>query len=161
MEHNESLERHEDRKQQEEHHAQQLVQKLTFFVVGAELVFCGYILLNAKSLSGVSFAAEMYLLSGIAAISGLLWRTLYNEEMSARNGKRAPLSGALLKAQSTLYWLYIIASIVFFIGVLSVGYSYIHESSGQKAPVVDVEHGSPSNDPENNSEGEKSNQAKQ
>jgi hypothetical protein len=51
-----------------------LVQKLTYFIVSAELVTCGYILLNADNLIGIKSLNYLFLLCGFAAITGILWR---------------------------------------------------------------------------------------
>lgn len=49
----EATQRHFDREQTERLYSYDLIQKLTFFVISIELIFCGYILLNAKKLSGI------------------------------------------------------------------------------------------------------------
>lgn len=143
MEVNEAYERALDRKQVERHYARDLVQRLTFFVVGAELVFCGYVLLNAESLHGVSFVGEMYLASGVAAISGVLWRVVYNEEIHYDPGKGKPYSEFLQKVRSALYHIYLIASLVFFAGTLAAGYSYLKgaEDSSPNDPVMELSSG--------------------
>jgi hypothetical protein len=51
-----------------------LTQKLTFFVIGIELVFCGYVLLHAEKFGGVKYSSLLFLLAGCSALFGLLWR---------------------------------------------------------------------------------------
>ena len=60
-------------------HSYELTQKLTYFVISIELVFCGYMLLNAEKLSGMKSANYLFLFCGIAALLGILWRFLYNQ----------------------------------------------------------------------------------
>jgi len=47
--------------QADRHHSYDLVQKLTFFIIGAEFVFCGYLLLNAEKLSDVKHLSTLFL----------------------------------------------------------------------------------------------------
>lgn len=53
-------------------------QKLTYFVVTAELALCGYMLLNADKLSKIYGSSYLFLCFGVAALSGIIWRFCYN-----------------------------------------------------------------------------------
>lgn len=68
--------------QTERHHIQQIsnaaVEKLTYFIIGTEVVICGYILLNLKDLHRIPLLWFIFLLSGSSVLSGLLWRFLHN-----------------------------------------------------------------------------------
>ena len=55
-----------------------LVQRLTYFVISVELVTCGYILLNAGNLVAIDYLNYLFLLCGLSAIAGILWRFFYN-----------------------------------------------------------------------------------
>lgn len=55
-----------------------ITQKLTYFVITAELVFCGYLLLNADKLVHFKSAPLIFVLSGMSAGFGLCWRFCYN-----------------------------------------------------------------------------------
>jgi hypothetical protein len=67
---------HRDR---ERHALNQSIQKLTFYVVGVEAALCGYLLLYADKLRGLPFLSALFLLSAVAATSGIAWRYHYNE----------------------------------------------------------------------------------
>ena len=60
-------------------HSYELTQKLTYYVISVELVFCGYMLLNAKMLTGLQGASYLFVVAGIAALFGILWRFFYNQ----------------------------------------------------------------------------------
>jgi len=130
--------RHYDRAQAERQFSYNLTQRLTFFVISVELVFCGYILLNAEKLGAIASADELFALAGIAAFFGVLWRFFYNQTYHNNahgNGKKANV--ILAWAQLASYWLYVSLSVLFFILVLVAGYSYLHEI-GEKAKDVEV-----------------------
>jgi hypothetical protein len=65
--------------QNERHKSYDYTQRLTFFVIGLEVVSCGYMLLNADKLSKVEYAPILYVSSGLSAFFGILWRYFYNE----------------------------------------------------------------------------------
>lgn len=56
-------------------------QKLTFFIVGAELAICGYTLVYKEALKSFYLIPEIFLISGISALFGLLWRSSYNRKL--------------------------------------------------------------------------------
>ncbi len=65
--------------QEARHYSYDLVQKLTFFVISIELIFCGYMLLNADRFGSIKYSSYLFLLSGSAAIFGIFWRFCYNQ----------------------------------------------------------------------------------
>lgn len=120
-----------DAKQQ---YSYDLTKQLTFFVISAEMLFCGYVLLNAKEFSNVEYASSLFLISGLAAISGVLWRVFYNETFHARShqppkghkhlgrGFRIAVIGIRI-----FYPLYVLLSILFFCALLALGYNYLQD----------------------------------
>lgn len=110
---------------QNKQYSYDLTQKLTYFVISAELVFCGYILLNANELGVIGNSSWLFLVAGIAAFSGILWRTFYNQEFNNHaHGNEVSRTHHLL--QSTFYFSYFFLSILFFCAVLYLGYSYLN-----------------------------------
>lgn len=57
----------------------ELVQKLTYFIITIELVGCGYILLTADKLIEIENLNYLFLMCGVSALMGLLWRFFYNQ----------------------------------------------------------------------------------
>ena len=117
--------RHHDRAQIDRQYSYDLTKQLTYFVVSAELIFCGYILLNAKLLGEVNHSSTLFLMAGIAAISGMLWRFTYNINYHSIAHGGEPGSKILKISVFISYYLYIILSVLFFIILLVVGYKYI------------------------------------
>jgi hypothetical protein len=103
-----------------------LTQRLTFFVISIELIFCGYILLNSEKLGVIKFSSILFLLSGAAAIFGLFWRFCYNQTFHENaHGKWSRFYKIYNRTQTITYWIYIILTITFFLGVIGTGYNYI------------------------------------
>lgn len=138
--------RHYERMQKEQHFSYELTQRLTYYVISAEFIFCGYVLLNSDKFGVIKYSSALFLLAGIAALSGVLWRFGYNQnqhdiahETITKNNRY------ILIAQLTAYWAYIVVSIIFFISLLAIGYSHIRgiESPAnghhEKPPVVKTE----------------------
>jgi hypothetical protein len=102
----------------------ELVQKLTYFVISVELIGCGYILLQASNLTEVKHLNYLFLLCGISALLGLLWRFCYNNShFNFTHGYQ--LLAWLSKIQSWLHNLYVLASIVTFVWFLYLGFNYL------------------------------------
>jgi len=146
--------RHYDRAQAERQFSYSLTQRLTFFVISVELVFCGYILLNAGKLGAIASADELFALAGIAAFFGVLWRFFYNQTYhNNAHGSGKKTNVILAWVQLVSYCVYVSLSVIFFVLVLAVGYSYLHEIE-EKAK--DAEVGCPTNK-EQATEGKKPN----
>ena len=103
-----------------------LVQRLTFFVISIELIFCGYILLNSEKLGAVKFSSLLFLSAGCAAIFGIIWRFFYNQTYhDAIHGKNEKFRKFLGKLQFISYWIYISLTAMFLVGTISTGYWHI------------------------------------
>ena len=103
-----------------------LVQKLTYFIVSAELVTCGYILLNADSLVTVKSLNYLFLLCGLAAMTGILWRFFYN--ITYHNNTHDINNWAhkvAKKLQIIVYYLYVVLTLSTFTWLLIRGYLYL------------------------------------
>lgn len=116
--------RHHDRKERERQYSYDLTKQLTFFVISAELVFCGYILLNAPTLKDVGHSSTLFVLAGLAAIFGIVWRLVYNEIYHAIAHGRS-LRSYYYKIRTMSYWFYVGLSLIFFVLLLIVGYAYL------------------------------------
>ncbi|MEQ1599240.1 MAG: hypothetical protein ABL880_07745 [Methylotenera sp.] len=102
----------------------ELVQKITFFVISVELIGCGYILLQAANLTEVKHLNYLFLLCGLSALLGLLWRFCYNNShFNSTHGYQ--FSAFLNRIQSWLHNLYVVASIVTFVWFLYLGFNYL------------------------------------
>ena len=102
------------------------VEKLTYFIVSAELVTCGYILLNADALVAISGLNYLFFLCGIAAMAGILWRFFYNityhNNTHDINNCTHKISE---KLQITVYPLYVFLTFLTFSWLLIRGYLYL------------------------------------
>lgn len=117
-------------------HSYDLTQKLTYFVVSLELVFCGYLLLNADKLENFEQAPYLFVASGLAATMGLLWRFCYNMtyhasahfEQSKKSGyfESCPYRLAVT-FQSWFYYVYVGITIPTIFFILGSGFLYIKE----------------------------------
>lgn len=104
----------------------EIVQKLTYFIVSAELVTCGYILLNVDSLSAVKSLNHLFLLCGFAAMTGILWRFFYN--ITYHNNTHDinnRVHRFCQKLQLVIYYLYVLLTLVTFTWLLIRGYLYL------------------------------------
>ena len=112
-------------------HSTELVQKLTYFVISAELVACGYILTTANNLIAVENLNYLFLLTACAALFGLFWRFFYNQvfynNVHDKNGEL--VSGLLHKLVVRLQWfsyyIYVILSIVAMLWFVFLGFNYL------------------------------------
>lgn len=120
----ESQLRHEDRVQQQRQYSYDLTKQLTFFVISAEFVFCGYILLNAQRLKDVGHSSALFLLAGLAAIFGIFWRFTYNEIYHAQTHGLG-ISRYYSVARTVSYVCYVGLSLIFFVLLLVAGYAYL------------------------------------
>ena len=102
----------------------ELVQKLTYFVISAELIGCGYILLQASSLTEVKHLNYLFLLCGISALLGLLWRFCYNNShFNYTHGYQLP--PYLSRIQGWLHDSYVVGSVATFVWFLYLGFNYL------------------------------------
>jgi hypothetical protein len=103
-----------------------LVEKLTYFIVSAELVTCGYILLNADGLVAIKGLNYLFLLCGFAAMTGILWRFFYN---ITYHNKTHGINNCVHKISMTLqiaiYYFYVALTLVTFTWFLVRGYLYL------------------------------------
>ncbi|HRE17987.1 MAG TPA: hypothetical protein PLW86_13130 [Rhodocyclaceae bacterium] len=114
-------------------HSYDLTQKLTYFVIFIELVFCGYMLLNAEKLSGIQEASYLFLTCGIAAFFGITWRFFYNQTYhNNAHGIHGCAHQIARVSQLVCYWTYVVLSIVAFVWALSSGFSYIDKVNAKK-----------------------------
>ena len=116
--------RHRDLMQRKRQYGYDLTKQLTFFVISAELVFCGYILLNAKPIGGLGLSSILFVLAGLAAMFGVFWRFFYNEVLHA-HAHNTLLRGSYHKAVKVTYFLFVVLSLIFFILLLIMGYAYL------------------------------------
>ena len=122
----------EDRKK----YAYDITQKLTYFVITAELALCGYMLLNADKLSKIHGASYLFLTCGVAAFTGILWRFCYNITYHAHahfEGELNPYNkyfssktyrGARY-CQGKFYNVYVLLTIGSFLWILVAGFIYL------------------------------------
>jgi cytochrome b561 len=104
----------------------EIVQKLTYFIVSAELVTCGYILLNADSLAGIKDLNYLFLICGIAAMAGILWRFFYNITYhNNTHGINDCAHKIAKKLQISIYYLYVVLTLLTFAWLLIRGYLYL------------------------------------
>ncbi len=134
--HSEAELRHYDRQQSAQQYAYDITAKLTYFVISAELVFCGYVLLNAEKFSSIKYSSVLFLLSGLAAFFGVFWRFAYNQTYHDGAHGITP-SEILRKFQLFVYWLYVPLTVIFFTSLLCIGYKHLSEL--ESVNVVEVE----------------------
>jgi len=116
--------RHEERLERGRKYSYDLTKQLAFFVISAELVFCGYILLSAQTLKDVGHINTLFLLAGLAAIFGIFWRLAYNDMYHAATHNLKQRS-FYFRAGTVGYWVFVGLSLIFFILLLVVGYNYL------------------------------------
>lgn len=123
-------------------HSYDLVQQLTCFIITIELVGCGYLLINAKELVGIPSAKYLYLIFGVAAFLGVLWRVLHNE--TYYRSSHGLSTGAYALGTRVMYWPYVILSVIAFVWAIYAGTRYLHEVSvGNAASPASPEEGKP------------------
>ena len=107
-------------------HSYDLTQRLAYYVISAELVICGYMLLNADKLPGLSGAGLLFCICGIAAFCGIAWRFFYNQGYhNSAHGIRASYAVPLYVIQLGFYWIFIGLTFIVFLWVIVAGYGYI------------------------------------
>lgn len=105
-----------------------LTQRLAFFVISIELVFCGYILLNADKLGAARFSSLLFLLAGVAALFGIAWRFFYNQTFhDIAHENTSKTTRLLYRIHLAIYWIFISVTALFLISTILVGYLHIHE----------------------------------
>jgi len=122
----------------ERHLSYDYTERLTFFVLTIEAAFCGYALELAKDLPAGSHVPGLFLVSGLAFISGVLWRTLYNETLhsNAHGTSHTRFASAVNRAILWFYWTYVILTAAFFQGLLTAGYAYLCRVEGVRGPAT-------------------------
>ena len=117
-----------------------LTQKLTYFVISIELIFCGYMLLNAEKFVGIQGASYLFVATGIAAFFGILWRFFYNQtHYDNAHGVRGLLHKITYCFQIGCYWVYVALSIASFVWALSAGFAYLEKTNtSQKAASLNT-----------------------
>ena len=125
--HSEGSLRFMEMRRNEQQYSYDLTQRLTFFVISIELIFCGYILLNFEKLGVIKFCSILFLLSGAAAIFGIIWRFCYNQTYHDNaHGKHPGKFKFLNWAQIYSYWIYVALTIAFLLGIVGTGYEHIN-----------------------------------
>jgi hypothetical protein len=118
-------------------HSYELTQKLTYFVISIELIFCGYMLLNAEKLSGIQAANYLFMTCAIAAFFGIFWRFFYNQTYhNYAHGIQGTLHRFASYFQTITYWIYVVLSITTFIWAAVAGFAYLNKiKASQKVEV--------------------------
>jgi hypothetical protein len=114
-------------------HSYELTQKLTYFVISIELIFCGYLLLNAEKLVDIRGASFLFAITGIAAFFGIFWRFFYNQTYhNNAHGTQGLLNKVACLFQIIFYWIYIALSIASFVWALFAGFTYLDKTNSTK-----------------------------
>lgn len=107
-------------------YANDIVQRLTYFIVSAELVTCGYILLNADSLVAVRNINYLFLSCGVAAMMGILWRFFYKiTYYNNAHGVDDFWHKISKKLQIIVYYIYVPLTLMTFSWLLITSYLYL------------------------------------
>jgi hypothetical protein len=123
-------------KQDSKNYAYDITQKLTYYVITVELALCGYMLLNAEKLSGICGAAYIFLVCGLAALIGVLWRFCYNITFHAHahfEGELSPQNKYFKTKtyktasylQGKLHDVYVLLTAISFLWILGAGFIYL------------------------------------
>jgi len=121
----------------ERQHSYDLTQKLSYYVISAELIFCGYMLLNANELAGIHGVRFLYCACGFAAISGILWRFFYNETNHQNvHGTKGRFYRGLLIVQLSVYCIFVVLSLVTFVWILVAGFNYLKITDRSRKEVA-------------------------
>lgn len=116
-------------------HSYELTQKLTYFVISIELVFCGYMLLNADKLSSMQGASYLFGTCGIAAFFGILWRFFYNQTYhNDAHGIKGFLHNLSSYSQTVCYWIYVGLSMIAFVWAMVAGFNYLNVAAKASMP---------------------------
>lgn len=104
-----------------------LTQRLTFFVISIELVFCGYILLNSDKLGAIKYSSWLFLFAGSAAVVGIIWRFIYNQTFhNIAHGEDVKNTLLVKRTQLAIYWIYILLTGLFLVSTILAGYCHLH-----------------------------------
>ena len=104
-------------------HSYELTQQLTYFVVSIALVVCGYMLLNAEKLSVIREARFLFLVCGLSAFFGLLWRFFYNQIYhGSTHGQNGWTYRIIARLVAPCYAAYVIFLLIAFIWMLVAGF---------------------------------------
>ena len=123
---------------QDQFYSHNLNQKLTFFVIGIELLICGYIMLKSEIFAPIKCTPYLFLLSGISAFFGLAWRHLLNQAIDfASRNKEIPKYKKLLRQWT--YRIYVCGSYVFFASLIIFGSFYLFNFEKQIPEKVTAE----------------------
>ena len=128
--HSEAELRAYDRMQTAQQYAYDMTARLTYFIVSAELIFCGYVLLNADKFGHIKYLSVLFLISGLAAFFGVFWRFFYNQTYHDGAHGKASIRG-LHTLQLVVYWIYIALTIIFFTTLLWAGYLHLSSISAK------------------------------
>lgn len=121
----------------DQRYSNDLTQRLTYFVIGIEVVFCGYLLLNAEQLGKIQYSSVLFLLAGLAAIAGLFWRFFYNESFHCDvHNIRSWWLKATGWLQGAFYYAYVVLSIAFFMAMLAIGTAHLRVIETTSANVA-------------------------
>jgi hypothetical protein len=97
---------------------------LSYFIISAELLFCGYILLNGEKFGVIEYSRWLYLCAGIAALTGMFWRTAYNVVFHDQTHGHKP-NVLIVTCQTLFYLCYVSMSILFFVLTVTVGFLHL------------------------------------
>ncbi len=120
----------EDLNQAKRHKSYDLTQRLVFFVIGIEVVFCGYLLLNVEHFSKFNHLKCIFFISGISAFLGIASRFSRNfgyhleahQHKSIENKRFRKFLAFLILFT---HWAFVLFSTAFFICILYYGSMYI------------------------------------
>ncbi len=115
----------------------ELTQKLAFFVIGLEVVFCGYLLLNANKFSEVPWVEFLFLVTALAAISGMVWRFCYNATYHQETHGRQSSYERYQSFQVWSYRAFVVLTLLFLLGTTVGGYQYIRTQKTEPLIIVD------------------------
>ena len=83
-------------------------------------------LLNAKMLTGLQGASYLFVVAGIAALFGILWRFFYNQTYhNNAHGIYNRINQISCHLQIVVYWIYVVLSIASFLWALVAGFNYL------------------------------------
>jgi hypothetical protein len=109
----------------ERHKSYNLTQSLALFVIGLEVVFCGYLLLHADRFAEVHYVDLLFLITAMAAIFGILWRFCYNETYHQEVYRELKSYGRYMFFRKWGYRFFLVLTLFFLIGATYGGFLYI------------------------------------
>lgn len=91
----------------------EFTQKLAYYVIGLEVFVCGYLLLYSTSLVlPYKFIKWLFLCSGLAALSGIIWRFFFNNSVY----------GKCMKWTRYTHGIFVALSILFLVAAIVIGF---------------------------------------